>query len=307
MLKTIRLTVLTTVLGLVILSVGLAGVFGRGGPVGLVGALAVALVLAGGTGWWLARRVTEGWGRLANRLTAGRRAPDVTLAIAPPIADPVERQAFEEADGALRDLAQTREQLHHFSARVAHELRAPITLLQLQIDYAGSKLDPTLVDGLKTQIKRLTEFVDTALLVARADQGNLPLAKEDRDLTALVTELLQPFELRAKSHRRTLCARVGPTRLFSVDPKIFALIFNNLMSNAFYHGAGEVRVRLAGDGAPTLSIVNRVRRKADGPLSNEAGTGMGLKTVRLLADGHGGMHVETRARLGHFVAHIHFL
>lgn len=309
--KSTRLTVATATVGLVVFSVSLAAAvcLTRSGPESSGPLLAVFLVsaaVASAVGWWLGDRLARPWEDFVRQLAGLRNSPERPL-LQSQTDDPFPRTAIQEVNALLGELAQSQEQLNAFSAKVAHELRAPITLLQLQIDYAAGRLDPGLVDGLRAQIKRLTDYVDTALLVARAEQGNLPLAKESCKLSTLIADLLQPYDLRAKTSRRPIHCTLKQTMTAEVDPRIFGLIFNNLMSNAFYHGSGEIRVRLhQRRKAPELLILNRVRQKADESMTHEAGTGMGLKTAYLLAQAHQGLNLEARQRQGSFIARVRF-
>lgn len=309
--KSIRLTVATTTVGLVVFSVSLVAAVcwtrsGAGASGALLAVFLVCVVIASAIGWWLGDRLARPWEDFVRQLARLRNSPERPLLQAQ-TDDPFPRTATQEVNALLSELAQAQEQLNFFSAKVAHELRAPITLLQLQIDYAANKLDPALVEGLRAQIKRLTEYVDTALLVARAEQGNIPLSKETCDLGALISDLLQPYDLRAKTSRRPIHCTLKQTMTAELDPKIFGLIFNNLMSNAFYHGSGEIRVRLyQRHKLPELLILNRVRQSTDASKTHEAGTGMGLKTAYQLARAHHGITVETRRRRGSFVARVRF-
>lgn len=311
LMRSTRLTVATTTVGLVVFSVSLAAAvcWSRSSPGtsgALLAAFLAAVAIAAAVGWWLGDRLARPWEDFVHQLARLRDGPERPL-LELQTNDPFPQAATQEVNALLKQLAQSQERLTFFSAKVAHELRAPITLLQLQVDYAAGKLDPALVAGLRAQIKRLTEYVDTALLVARAEQGNVPLSKENCDLRALTSELLEPYELRAKTSRRPMRCTVQQTEGVELDPKIFRLIFNNLMSNAFYHGSGEIRVRLyQRRKAPGLLILNRVRQKSDESATHEAGTGMGLKTAYQLARAHQGLQVETRRRRGSFIARIRF-
>lgn len=205
----------------------------------------------------------------------------------------------------LESNQQTNERLNHFSAKVAHELRAPITLLQLQIDYAASKLDSELADGIRGQIKRLTEYVDAALLVARAERGKLPMSKEVVDLPEVISESLEPYQVRAKAQRRTLAVALPPVGSIELDPRIFGLIFNNLISNAFFHGTGEIRIDLRRKGRfAVLFLVNKVRIRPNAAPTLEAGTGMGLNAVEKLVAAHGNLVVRTRKLQDDYIACI---
>jgi two-component system heavy metal sensor histidine kinase CusS len=205
----------------------------------------------------------------------------------------------------LESNQQTNERLSNFSAKVAHELRAPITLLQLQIDYAASKLDSELADGIRAQIKRLTDYVDTALLVARAEHGKLPISKEVVDLPEVISKLLEPYQVRAKVQRRTLDVALAPVGSIELDSRIFGLIFNNLISNAFFHGTGEIRIDLRRKGRfAVLFLENKIRIRPNAAPTLEAGTGMGLNTVETLVAAHGGLVVRTRKLQDDYIASI---
>ncbi|MBV9488406.1 MAG: HAMP domain-containing histidine kinase [Verrucomicrobia bacterium] len=309
--KSPRLAVLAVAVGIGVLSASLvAAAFwtrpGAGAPLLLVVVLLLVVGLASALGWWLGDRLMDPWRDFVRQLTDSRQVPGHPL-LQLQGQEPFTQAATQEVNALISELAQIREQLNGFSAKVAHELRSPITLLQLQIDYAAAKLDPVLVDGLRTQIKRLIDYVDTALLVARAEQGNIPLSKENCDLPQLVSELLQPYELRAKANRRPLRRVLKLAGKTEIDARIFGLIFNNLMSNAFYHGSGEIRVKLyQRRKVPELLILNRIRQRTGGPASYEAGTGMGLKTACQLARAHGGLTLTTMKRGSRFVAWIRF-
>jgi len=205
----------------------------------------------------------------------------------------------------LQSNQQANERLNHFSAKVAHELRAPITLLQLQVD-AASKLDADLAAGIRTQIQRLAGYVDAALMVARAEGGNLPIAKEVVDLAAVISEMLEPYQARALAQGRTLAVKLAPAGSVKLDQRIFGLILNNLVSNAFFHGTGEIRVDLRKRARfAVLFVINEIRiRSNDATL--EAGIGTGLKTVETLAAAHGDLVLRTRKVRRQYIACLRF-
>lgn len=182
--------------------------------------------------------------------------------------------------GAVTD-AQSR--LNHYSAKVAHELRAPLTLLQLHLDFAAKELDPQLVDALTTQIRRLAEYVETALYIARVADHKIRPDKSRRKIADVVREITRFYELLAAQLQRKLSVDLLTDQEADLDEKMFGLILHNLLSNAITHGSGDARLRLrAGNGTATLYVLNRVRTKTH----PEAGTGIGLRTVAVLAQAH---------------------
>jgi len=256
-------------------------------------------------GWILTRRSSQPARNLAVRLShqLTQAGPQE---LPTPDSDPAYRDLTLAINKLLRLNQQANERLNHFSAKVAHELRAPITLLQLQVDYAASKLDADLVTGIRAQIKRLADYVDAALMVARAERGNLPIAKEVVDLATVISELLEPYQVRAKAQGRMLAVALSPVGSAKLDQRIFALIFNNLVSNAVFHGTGEIRIDLRKRGRfGVLFIVNKTRVRPNNA-TLEAGIGIGLKTVETLAAAHEDMVVRTRKLRDQYVACFRF-
>jgi signal transduction histidine kinase len=206
-------------------------------------------------------------------------------------------------NGLVESQAETNKRLTQFSAKVAHELRSPITLLQLQVDYHSSQLEPEFLSALQNQIGRLTDYVDTALVVARAEQGSVPLRKSPQDLGEIFENLVEPYRLRAELQKRTLRSRLPSGFKAELDPKILGLITNNLLTNAFSHGIGDVRVNLCrSPGAASLVVVNRVRTAGETDVEHRVNTGLGLKTVGLLTKTHGGLAYRISRKRDYFAA-----
>jgi signal transduction histidine kinase len=206
-------------------------------------------------------------------------------------------------NGLVESQAETNSRLTQFSAKVAHELRSPITLLQLQVDYHSAQLDPEFLSALQNQIGRLTDYVDTALVVARAEQGSVPLRKSKQDLAEIFENLIEPYRLRAEMQKRELRSRLPFGLKVELDPKILGLITNNLLTNAFSHGVGDVRVNLChAPGGASLVVVNRVRTAGETDVEHRVNTGLGLKTVGLLTKTHGGLAYRISRKRDYFAA-----
>jgi two-component sensor histidine kinase len=176
-------------------------------------------------------------------------------------------------------------------------------LLQLQVDYHSSQLEPEFLSALQNQIGRLTDYVDTALVVARAEQGSVPLRKSRQDLGEIFENLVEPYRLRAELQKRALRSRLPYGLKAELDPKILGLITNNLLTNAFSHGVGDVRVNLCrSPGGASLVVVNRVRTAGETEVEHRVNTGLGLKTVGLLTKTHGGLAYRISRKRDYFAA-----
>jgi signal transduction histidine kinase len=75
----------------------------------------------------------------------------------------------DHINGLLSRISLSFHQLQSYSAQVAHELRAPLTIIRLKIEEAADKIEPALAEEIQTELLRLTMHVEQALLIARAE------------------------------------------------------------------------------------------------------------------------------------------
>ena len=92
--------------------------------------------------------------------------------------------------------------LHQFSSQVAHELRTPLTVMRLKLEQAAEKIDPQLAEEIQTELLRLTLHVEQALLIARAEQGQISLNRVTFNLEPLLLEIVGDFRLLANDEGR---------------------------------------------------------------------------------------------------------
>jgi signal transduction histidine kinase len=233
--------------------------------------------------WVVRRRVNGSVVRLARALEAQRVSSCEFQAISSSNLDREYQRLVAEINALISSLAETQTRLNQYSAKVAHELRAPITVLHLQLDHAANTLDPQFFDAMTAQVRRLNEYVDTALYIARVAEHKIRPDKTRRKIADLVQEIAVLYELQAARQGRRLCVDLSTGPEADLDEKIFGLILHNLLSNAISHGCGEIRIRLRPrNGAAALFVLNRVRDQANA----EVGTGIGLRTVATLAQAH---------------------
>jgi signal transduction histidine kinase len=233
--------------------------------------------------WIIRRRVNRSVEQLATALAERRVSSSEFPVVASLNRDREYQVLVAEINDLLGILKEDRTRLDLYSARVAHELRGPLTLLQLQLDYEAKRLDPQFLEVMTAQIRRLTEYVDTALYLAKVAAHKIRPVKTRHNIAELVQEISAPYNLLAIGQQRKLSIHLPIALEAELDEKIFGLILHNLLSNAISHGLGEIRLRSRGsNGAVTLIVLNRVRAKAH----TEIGNGLGLQTVGTLAQAH---------------------
>lgn len=239
--------------------------------------------------------------RRAEAVTAGEPA----VLPVPAGGDEISRLAVTLNDMLAR-LHAAFEHERRFVADASHELRTPLALLQTELELAlrRPRPRPELEEALRSaaeETQRLARLAEDLLLIARADQGPLPIRRETADADELLAEVAGRFATRAHALGREL--RVEPSVLrLDVDPLRVEQALGNMLDNALTHGAGTVELRALragenvelhvldeGAGFPAEFRPRAFDRfsRADGARSG-SGSGLGLSIVELIAHAHGG-------------------
>ena len=128
----------------------------------------------------------------------------------------------------------------------SHELRTPLAILRTELELAlrhprsREELEQALRSA-ASDTERLSRLAEDLLLVARFDEGVLPLRREHVDAGALLAGVAARYEPRVREAARTL--RVSETdgglRL-DADTMRLEQALENLVENALVHGAGTI-------------------------------------------------------------------
>jgi signal transduction histidine kinase len=210
------------------------------------------------------------------------------------------------ANGRLAGALRIRDE---FLSIASHELKTPLTALQLQLQLAAreaaaaGRAEPRWLTGAQRQVKRLDTLVSQLLDVTRIRADRLPLERRDVDLGELVAGVVDRFsgELERAGTRLDLSASPGVAGHW--DPDRLDQVVTNLLSNAVKYGGGSpvsIAVADAGDrailtvedrgpGIPPESralVFEPFERAADSRAVG--GLGLGLFIARQIARAHGG-------------------
>jgi signal transduction histidine kinase len=194
-----------------------------------------------------------------------------------------------------------------FVADASHELRTPLALLQTELELAlrRPRTHEELEHALRSaaeETQRLVRLAEDLLLIARADQGPLPIRREEVDADELLADVASRFATRAQILGREV--RVEATGLrVDLDPQRVEQALGNMLENALTYGEGTVELRALDAGeCVELHAVDegcgfpeQFRERAFDRFSraDEArsggGSGLGLAIVELVARAHGGV------------------
>jgi heavy metal sensor kinase len=206
----------------------------------------------------------------------------------------------------LDRLAESFEHERRFVADASHELRTPLALLRAEIEVTlrRPRTAPELEATLRSageEAERLSRLAEDLLLIARADQGVLPIRAVTLTAGSVLATVAVRFATAARSAGCSIHVEDSSAAL-EADPERVAQALGNLVDNALTHGGGSISLfALERDGSVELHVAD------DGPgfppaflprafdrfsRADEArgrgGTGLGLSIADLVARAHGG-------------------
>jgi two-component system, OmpR family, sensor kinase len=193
-----------------------------------------------------------------------------------------------------------------FVANASHELRTPLAMLRTELELAlrRPRTHDELEDAVRSaaqETNRLSQLAEDLLLIARADQGALPIRPEHVVVDDVLSVVADRFARPARERGRKIEVREAGA-LVDADPMRVEQALANLVENALSHGSGtidlfalerddvvELHVADAGPGFPDRFLDRAFDRfsRADEARSG-GGSGLGLSIVALIAQAHGG-------------------
>lgn len=213
-----------------------------------------------------------------------------------------------------------------FLSIASHELKTPLTSLQLQTEIRRMNLEAgrteafapaqmaKLIASDERQVTRLIQLVEDMLDVSRLAMGKLSLSKELFDLNALTHEVVERFAPQLHSKGIHVDIHEAPTAQGRWDRFRIDQVLTNLVSNAIKYGGEksiridlsatdvEARVVVRDEGigiaqADQARIFDQFERTNE--LKGIGGLGLGLYIARQIVDEHGGrLRVESQLGKG---------
>jgi signal transduction histidine kinase len=262
----------------------------------------LALIVASLGGYWLASaalRPVELMRRRAAAVSASE--PGLRLPL-PPADDEVRRLGFT-LNEMLSRLEASLARERTFVANASHELRTPLATVKAELDLALRRERSAdelrrAMGSVEAEVDRLSALADDLLVLARADDGQLPIRRTDLKVADLLGSVAQRFDP-AGGHIR-IDAPAGMRVL--ADPQRLEQALDNLLDNATRYASGEATLRAIetaagvelhvednGPGFPPGFADRAFERfaRAD-PSRSGPGAGLGLALVRTIANAHGG-------------------
>ncbi|MFD0617735.1 sensor histidine kinase [Paenibacillus sp. GCM10027629] len=221
-------------------------------------------------------------------------------------------QTFNDMTFRLREAEEARRRL---VADVAHELRTPLSVMQLKLEnyqQAGHDISPEMLLRLHDEVIRLNQLVDDLHVLSLAEAGRLSLDRKPLDLSAHLERIVDDvrYEVEENGLDIRLCTNSRPVTMM-VDARRITQVFINLLTNAIRYTprGGKITVKIedrvvdrkaifacvsvidTGIGIPAEELphlFDRFYRVEEARSRHTGGTGLGLSIVHHFVRAHGG-------------------
>jgi signal transduction histidine kinase len=284
----------------------------------LIGLSVLGLLVALAGSWLIAGTALLPVDRMTEAADSIARSRDLSQRITMPRhRDEIGRLA-QTFNAMLSSIADAYVAQQRFVSDASHELRAPLTAIQANLELLQRHPDMTEDDRAEAlteaerESTRLTRLVADLLALARADAG-IPLRSSLVDLDAVVLEAVGSVRQLAHGQVLTL-ERFEPVQVRGDEDRLKQLLLivldnalkytpaGGTITVALQHGldTAELIVRDTGVGIPEHDLPHVFERfyRADPARGRDpGGTGLGLPIAQWIARQHGGQ-IEITSRIG---------
>lgn len=193
-----------------------------------------------------------------------------------------------------------------FTADASHELRSPLSAIQMRLQVLKRKypdLNQDLV-SIQNDVSRGTQVLENLLLLARLDPSNTnQLPKIDVNLQAIVSDVIQALQPFALEKNIQITTHIADDLSIFANEKLIFTCMRNLVDNAIrYAGQGghvfidvqqrqqNVVITIADDGqALTEEVLQRLGERFYRALGTKTqGSGLGLSICQKIMQLHAG-------------------
>jgi signal transduction histidine kinase len=209
----------------------------------------------------------------------------------------------------LRPMREAFDRMAAFGADVAHELRTRVNRVLNGAEVALSTTQDAAakddaLEAIRETAEEMRRTIEQLLLLARGEEGRLPLARERIDLGALLDELVSFYAPAAERLGKTIARSPAPVAVARADRALIERAIANLLENALRHSEAGARIHVGAtahdetitvaveDSGPGIAPADAGRIFARfvrlDPARGEGGVGLGLPIARMIARLHGG-------------------
>ena len=204
---------------------------------------------------------------------------------------------------------QTKEFLQDIISDVSHQIKTPLSALKMYHEIIESHKDDaaavsSFTEKSQREIKRMEDVIYTLLKLARLDAGIIQMEKTPENLSVLMQDVMERFEIWAEREHKTITLSGKEDVVLSCDALWVSEAIGNIVKNALEHteNGGHIEVKWSqsplmtqieisddGKGIHPEDLYNIFKRFYRSRFSSDVhGIGLGLPLAKSIVEAHGG-------------------
>ena len=203
-------------------------------------------------------------------------------------------------NGLLNRLEASSLNQKRFTADAGHELRGPLTTMQLSIDTLRAKGDSVELEDISKEVGRLAKLCNDLLDLSRVDGQKIEL--KNQSLLDILDEQIRTFS--GVKGRIKIIVDPSVDQEIMCNRQLLGMAIRNLLENAFQYAKSQIVISTKsehdglhiifkddGPGVPLIEqarIFERFFRTEGVRTIGQGGTGLGLSVVSAVMDAHHG-------------------
>ncbi len=208
----------------------------------------LGILILSALGWWVGHYLLRSIRLLildTRKINAQKLSHRIQLE-----SNSLEVQQLSQAMNEMLDKIQgSYQQLAQFSEDIAHELRTPLnnligqTQITLSQPRSGSELEQLLYSHLE-EYDRLTKMIENMLFIARSEQGQSTLEKQQISIDEVLSHLLDYFEFVAEDKNIAFYVTGAKGLQIWANLQLLQRALSNLMTNAIDYGRRDSNISI---------------------------------------------------------------
>lgn len=184
-----------------------------------------------------------------------------------------------------------------FIATISHELKTPISVIQLSIEQLAKQSNHALIQNLQSESNHLNTLINDLLVLTKLQQPEFRLDVSEVSIHDILTDVVRSFRLKAQERNISIQLMVHSDLTILGDYDRLRQMFSNVLDNALKHSYENSQILIKQPQENSIVIedfghgihpdnLTQIFKRYFRESSDISGSGLGLAITKEIADRH---------------------